>query len=119
MATKRFKPSAPVKLADASAERARQNADERIRELQAVPIVAGKLLKRVFLADDTITPVPHGMGRPVSTFVSPPVRANGGSGTNPRILRLPDNGDADPNQYVALYSEGWGTNGVYVDIWVF
>jgi hypothetical protein len=69
---KRFKPPATGKLADKEAEQVRQNHDLRIRELQNIPVVGGKLIKDIELESDVLTPVAHGLGRRATVLLSPP-----------------------------------------------
>lgn len=69
--TKRFKPPAPGKLPDETAERIRRVQDERVKELQAVPIVGGKLVKDIVLEPGVETAVAHGLGRRASIIASP------------------------------------------------
>ncbi len=70
--TKRFKPPATAKLVDKDADLVRQSHDQRIRELQGVPVVGGKLIKDIELEADTPTPVAHGLGRRATVMLSPP-----------------------------------------------
>lgn len=70
--TRRLQPPAAGKLADKDAERARQNHADRIRELQGIPIVGGKVIEGIELAAGVTTPVAHGLGRRARVLLSPP-----------------------------------------------
>lgn len=107
------------KLADAAAERIRQVTDQRIREIQSVPILGGKLIKDVELADDVDVTVAHGLGRTPAYFLSPPRVFFGGLTTGritDRRLALYD--VIDTRKVLVLRAVGWGGT-VVVDIWVF
>lgn len=116
---RRFTPPISARQQDAEADRVRRNADERITEIQKVPIVGGFLVRGVKLPDATNVPVHHGLGRQVVALPGVPY-ALSGSVTTGGILRdrtrLLENYDA--RQYVVLYAEGWGTT-MYVDLWIF
>ena len=48
----RFRAAVQAPLADPQAERVRRNTDARITEMQAIPIVNGRLLRGLELPDD-------------------------------------------------------------------
>jgi len=114
---RRLIPSIPARLPEATAERVRRNHDERLREIQALPLVQGKLLKHILLTNNATTTIAHGMGRPVSCFVSPPHRPSGSGGSDMRIMRI-KTAAVDESTSLQLYAGDWGGD-VYVDIWVF
>lgn len=116
---KRLKPALTDTLKDPAAEKIRRNQDERIDELQGIPLVRGKLIKAVELPDATNVPVHHALGR-VATVIPGAPYALGGSVTSGSIRDrsrvLSD--QYDPRQYAVLFAEGWGVT-MYVDVWVF
>jgi hypothetical protein len=117
----RLSPPIPLRLDDDKAERVRRNHNERIRELQHTPLAEAHVIRNVFLPNAVATPVPHGMGRPVAVWISPPRRKGGSLGTSPRIHRIDgsaDSGGADPSQFVTLFAADWGADGVTVDLLV-
>lgn len=76
MARRRLQHSVPVKLTDPDAERARDNHAQRIREIQSVPVLGGRLIKDVVLENGVDTPVAHGLGRKATVLISPPRGTN-------------------------------------------
>jgi len=115
---------APItaKLDDDTAEKVRRNHEERLRRIELAPGMAIGVIKDVFLANGRSTPVPHGMGRRVSVWVTAP-RRNGTGLTTPFIVRVDGSTDEvpstpDPTQFVTLLAGGWGGTGVTVDILV-
>lgn len=103
------------RLADESAERARRAHEDRLNELQSLPLANSRVIKDVTLASGTNTPVPHGMGRRVSVLCSPP---RGGSSTG-RIQEVRTLGATyDPRHYVVMLATGWGAS-IDVDLVVF
>ncbi len=116
MRTKRFKAPIGLKPLDADTRRVTQNIDERIRELQAVPILGGKLFKNVQMPDGEIVYISHGFGRVASCFVSPPRRT--ATMTLGLISDMRDLLDFDVSNSIALKAEDW-TSTIVVDIWVF
>jgi hypothetical protein len=68
---KRFKPPVATKLGDKDADRVRQNHDDRIREIQGVPIVGGRLFRDIELEANVETPISHCLGRKATILVSP------------------------------------------------
>ena len=72
MKRRRFVPPAVGKLADPDAEKVRGNHAERIRELQGVPVVGGRLIESIELTAGKLTPIPHGLGRRAKLLLSPP-----------------------------------------------
>ena len=113
--TKRFQPPAAVKLADPDAERVRQVTDQRIRELQSVPVVQGRLVTSIELPDGVNVPIAHGLGRKAHLFISPPQFS--GSATTGRIREV-RSGAFDASKYVVLRASGWSET-ITVDVWVF
>jgi hypothetical protein len=111
----RLIPPTAVRLDDDKAERVRRNHDERIRELQAVPVVRGNLIKGIELADATTTPISHGLGRRATVFVSPAQATSGATTGRIREIR---SADYDQRKFVVLQADGWGET-VTVDLWVF
>lgn len=111
------------RLIEPGTDRVARNHEQRLREIQSIPIVGGKLIKGVLLPDNAVTAVPHGFGRPVSVFVSPPRKRSLAATPDCRILRVDgsadDPGTTDPSQYVLLIAAGYGGGGVTVDLWVF
>lgn len=103
------------------AERVRRNQNERISEIQKSVGFSLRVIRDVTLADNVQTPVPHGMGRAVSTIVSPARRTGLGAST-PLIRRVDgtfeDTVKADPTKFVTLLASGWGSS-VIVDVWVY
>ncbi len=112
---KRFQAPPVIKLADSEAERVRRSHDERIRELQAVPIVRGSLIRDISLPDGSNVAVAHGLGRKAAIFLSPAQFS--GSATTGRIREVRDP-NYDPAQYVVLRASGWSET-IIVDAWVF
>lgn len=112
---RRLQPPAPVRLADADAERVRRSHAEAIRELQAVPIVGGSLVRDIELPDGVNVPVPHGLGRKAAVFISPAQFS--GSATTGRIREV-RSASYDPAKYVVLRASGWSET-ITVDAWVF
>lgn len=116
----RFRARAVAKLDDPSAERVRQEIDGRIRELQAVPILGGKLIRDISLPDGTTVTVSHGLGRKATVLLSPP-RATG-SATTGRIRDvtpiLVAANQADARNQFCLKADDWGET-VTLDAWVF
>jgi hypothetical protein len=113
--TKRFQTPPQVHLADAAAERVRKGTDKAMRELQAVPIVAGKLVRDIELVDGVNTPVAHGLGARACVFLSPPQMS--GSATTGRIREVRDP-SFDPRKYVVFRASGWSET-IIVDAWCF
>lgn len=109
----RFIPSISAKLSDPEAERVRRNHEERIGQIQKVPIVGGRELLDLELPDGTDVYVSHGLGRRPRCLVSPP---RGGTSTgciHDRTVAI----DADRSRYVVLRADDWGAT-VKVDLWI-
>lgn len=103
-----------VRLADDAAERVRLSHESRIREIQSVPIVQGRIFRDVVLAAGVVTPVAHGLGRRAAIFLSPPRGLITGVGCVQEIR----SGVHEPTQFVVLQADGWGAT-VTVDVWAF
>ena len=114
----RFRPPVPLRLADPVADRVRRNTDDQIRELQAVPLVRGRVIRDVELEDGVETAIAHGLGHRAAVLVSPP-RWKGATGTHssPAVMEYRA-GDRDPEVYVVLKATGFGAT-VVVDLWIF
>ena len=115
---RRFTPPVSARQRDAEADRVRRNSDERITELQKVPIVGGFLVRGVKLPDDVDVPVHHKLGR-VPVVIPGIPYALTGTTTTGRIrdrTRVLTNFDA--REYVVLRATGWGTT-MYLDLWIF
>lgn len=104
--------SAPAtpNLDDEKAEIARREHERKIVELQQVPAAGMRIVKDVSLADSVATPIPHGLGRPVIVFVSPP---RGATATG-RIIEVRD-GSVDRGKFVVLKATGWGAT-IVIDL---
>lgn len=111
---------APVSLhvEDPALERVRRNHDERIRELQAQPIVGGKLVKDIELPDGSDVFVSHGFGRVAYFFLSPPRYTHAATTGRIHDRRLGNFAEYDPRNSLCLRANGWGGT-IYVDAWLF
>lgn len=117
---RRFTPPISARLPDQESDRVRRNSDERVTEIQKIPIVGGFLVRGVKLEDSINTPVHHKLGRIATVIPSVPY-ATSGSVTTGGIIRDRTRLTADkydPRHYAVLYAEGWGTT-MYVDLWIF
>lgn len=112
---KRLKAPTSGRLADPDAERIRRNQDERIGEIQSVPILQGRLFTDIELEDGVNTPIPHGLGRRAHVFISP---AQFSSAATTGRIREVRSTVFDPTKYVVLRANGWGET-ITVDAWVF
>jgi hypothetical protein len=112
---KRFQAPLALRLKDEDAERVRRNHEQRIRELQAVPIVGGRIATDIDLPDGENVPISHGLGRKAAVFISPAQFS--GSATTGRIREVRDP-SFDPTQYVVLRASGWSET-ITVDAWLF
>jgi hypothetical protein len=100
-----------TRLADADAERVRQEHAAAIGELQNLPASALRVVRDVVLADGVETPVSHGLGRPPAwSSVSCP-RNPSSSG---RIEEVRSGGH-DRAKVVVLKASGWGAT-ITVDL---
>lgn len=97
-------------LEDRDAELVRLEHERKIVELQKQPLVQGKPLTGIVLADGVTTAIAHGMGRPVLVFVSP-VRGAVSAGW---IAESRD-GSYDRSKFVVLTASGFGA-AVTVDL---
>lgn len=100
-------------------DRQLRNLQDRIDELQKNPLMRGKFIAGVKLANNTNTPVRHGLGRIAKVLASPLYAITGA--VTPGLVRdrtrlLSD--QFDPTQYVVLYADTVGTT-VYVDILIY
>lgn len=95
-------------------DRVLRNHNERIVELQSVPIARGNLIKDVELADGEETPIAHGLGRRAMVFVSP---ARNGAAVG-AVTEIRDSVSFDPTRYLVLQADNFGAT-ITVDLWVF
>jgi hypothetical protein len=102
------------RLIEPGTDRVARNHEQRLRELQSIPIVGGKLVKGVELPDSVLVTISHGLGRVATVFVSPPYKTFGTTG---RISQTRDE-NPDETLYVTLKAVGWSGT-VRVDVWVF
>ena len=102
-----------ARIGDETSERVRRSQELAIRELQAVPISAGRLIKDVVLEDGVETPIAHGLGRPATVFISPP-RCSDTSG----YIREIRSTTHDRSKFVVLIANSWPADAT-VDLWVF
>jgi hypothetical protein len=72
-------------LADETAEQVRQSHARAIEELQAIPLMRGKLIRDVELVDGVETVVPHNLGHRAALFLAIPLQLASGA-TNGRLL---------------------------------
>jgi hypothetical protein len=108
-----MKQLADIALPDIENERVRRMHHEAIAELQRLPFAGARLAKAdVVLADGAATAIPHGLGRRVYVWHSPPR----GAAATGRIEELRD-GSYDPSKYVVLKATGWGAS-IVVDVYV-
>lgn len=117
---RKFRASLPVSLSDETAERARRNHDERISELQDVPIVRGRLFREIELPNATDAPIHHGLGRIATVIPGAPYSKDGAESTGGILrdrTRLTTD-KYDPRNYAVLRASGWSTT-MYVDVWIF
>lgn len=112
---RRFIPPVSARLSDEKVDRVRRNQDERITELQRIPVLGGHLIRNISLEDAVNTHVFHGLGRRASVFLSP---VRGDPSSTGRIEDATEVVEADRSKYVVLTASGWGTT-VVVDAWVF
>jgi len=107
----RFTPALSARFEDQDQERWRRNVDERIAEIQALPMVGGVVLAGVELEDGVETFVAHKLGRkPVMAW---PSFVRNATSTG-RIVH----GDTkDPAKYLVLTASGWGAT-ITIDIGV-
>ena len=91
-------------------DRLHKNVREAVRELQALPHTSERVIKNKELVDGKVTPIAHGLGRPVYVFVSPPR----GAVATGRIEEIRD-GAHDLNKFVVLKASGWGAT-ITVDL---
>lgn len=116
---KRLKQGASGHKLSGTAEVVRRHQAQQIEEIQRVPLMGGKLIKNIRLPDGEDVPVPHGFGRPVTVFLSPPRQEVNGATTGRLIdqtIRVADK--FDPKFYFVLRATGF-TLDVLVDAWVF
>lgn len=109
----RFIPAVGAKLGDQEAERVRRNHEERIGQLQKVPIIGGTELLDQELPDGVDVYIAHGLGRRARCFVSPPRGGSTSGSINDRTVAI----GADRARYVVLRADDWGST-VKVDIWI-
>ncbi len=118
---RRFIPPISARLVEQESDRVRRNHDERIAELQKVPIVGGTLIKGIKLPNATSVPVHHGLGHVASVFLGAPYPEDPSAVTTGGIIRQLTRSSTDkwdPRHYAVLRASGWGTT-MYVDAWVF
>lgn len=102
-----------ARLADPTAERVRQNHDDRIAELAALPSSGLAILRGIVLQDSVLTLVPHKLGRRPS-FVRESM-PRGASSTG-RIDDI-DDGSYDRTKFLGLKASGFGAT-ITVDVQV-
>lgn len=118
MAGRRLTPPVSARLADPQADRVQRATDQRVSELQKVPLVAGSLVENVELPDATLVPISHNLGRVARVFNSPPRFKTAPTGSGQIRDRSLDNTKYDPRKYVVLYAADWGAT-AYVDVWIY
>ena len=105
---------APLILRIASwvdADKVARNADERIRELAAVPLINGSLIRDIVLEDGVSYDIAHGLGRKANVMITPP-RGPTSSG------RIEEVDADDPKTFIRIKATGW-TVAITVNVWVF
>jgi hypothetical protein len=83
----RLHPPHRVVLDDEKAEQVRQSHQRAIEELQALPLVRGKLIRGIELPDGSEVTVAHGLGHRASLFPAIPLQGNF-TATNGRLLDI-------------------------------
>lgn len=80
---------APIaaRLADATADRVARNHDQRITELQGIPILQGRLIRGIVLPDGDEVVVSHGLGHRAALFMAIPFQGDF-SATSGRLLDI-------------------------------
>ncbi len=93
------------RLADDQTEIARSSIEDRVRRLENAPLAGAKILRAISLEDGIQTAIPHGMGRKVRPYLSPPA-------TPSATGRIEDqtglSSDYPPSQYIILEANGFG-----------
>lgn len=112
--SRRLQAPIKIKLTDSAAEIVRRSHDQCIREIQAVPIVGGKIIRDILLAADVDTPISHGLGRRATLIPSAPRNFSGVVGVLVEVL----SSDHDPTLYTVLRAAGFSVD-VTIDAWVF
>ena len=102
-----------IRLADQDPDRVIRDLQQKIRELQALPLTSARVIQVVTLADSALTPVRHGLGRIPIWVRESTVRGATSSG---RIVETRD-GTLDRTQFVALTATGWGAT-ITIDLLV-
>lgn len=110
--SKRLQAPVGVKLDDDKAERVRRSHDERIKELQHVPVVMGRLFQ-VQLEEGKETPIAHRLGRRAVALPSAP-RGGAVAGNLSEII----SDRYDPREFTVLRADNWMAT-VTVDVWIF
>ena len=110
--TRRLRGPIAVRL-EGEAERARQNHEDRITELQKLPATGLEVKPDISLANGVVTQVAHGLGRrPQLVLLSPPR----GASSSGRIEEVRSDG-LDRTKLIALKATGWGAT-ITVDVGV-
>ncbi len=118
---RRFIPPVSARLPDEASDRVRRNHDERITELQKVPITGGLLVRGVKLPDATDVPIHHDLGRRAVVIPSVLYAGDDTAVTTGGILRdrTPfTSSKYDGKKYAVIRASGWGTT-MYGDFWIF
>lgn len=103
--------SMPTKLDDPSLERVRRNLDDRISELQTLPLASARVISSISLPDATDVPIVHGLGRkPLCILVSPPRDAS----TTGLVTEVRGS-SYSRDQFVVLHASGFGAT-ITVDL---
>lgn len=107
-------------VADAVTDQVLRNVQDRIDELQGIPLLGGRSIRGIELPDATPVPVRHGLGRIPTVLISPPYFKATPAATGHVRDRTRGSLSAqfDPSLYVVLYAEDWGIT-AYVDLWVY
>lgn len=112
----RFTQAIKAKLVDwAGAERWRANADQRIDELQQLPMAGATVITGQALPNATDTWVQHGLGREPVVLCSPPYPAIAGVGAIHEVRGSSGSTPIDRTQSIVLRADGYGVT-VTVDV---
>lgn len=109
----KFTPPIGAKLRDDDAERVRRNHEERVTQIQKVPILGGVEILDQELPDGVDVYISHGLKRRARCFVSPPRGGSASGSINDRTVAI----EADRNRYIVLRADDWGAT-VKVDLWI-